>query len=396
MLNMIKYNKPKNWIKYDFQAISSALVNAKATAISLSTIPYQKRWVDSLQKMELKREVAGTSRIEGADFTEGELEDALKESPEELITRSQRQAHAALKAYQWIATVPDERPINEELINEIHRLIVTGADDDHCEPGVLRPKDQNVNFGSPKHRGAEGGEECRAAFSSLVKAINQEYSEHDPMVQALATHFHFAAMHPFMDGNGRTARCLEALMLQRAGLRNTCFIAMSNYYYDEKNSYLNVLAEARAKDFDLTSFLNFGLKGIKTQSQRLLSQIRKEVSKELFMGMAYSLFRRLRSKKKRVLAERQLKVLKILLDEPLTLVEVIDRTLIYYSKLSSSYAALVRDLNNLIGLDAISANKTDDGFLLSVNLDWPTKITETEFFQEIKDLPRGKGYSFLR
>ncbi len=134
MLKMIKYNMPENWIKYDSQAISNALVNAKAAVISLGAIPYQKRWVDSLQKMELKREVAGTSRIEGADFTERELEDALQESPEELITRSQRQAHAALKAYQWLTKVPDEQPVNEYLITEIHRLIVTGADDDHCPP----------------------------------------------------------------------------------------------------------------------------------------------------------------------------------------------------------------------------------------------------------------------
>jgi Fic family protein len=40
----------------------------------------------------------------------------------------------------------------------------------------------------------------------------------------------FAAMHPFADGNGRTARALEALLLQRAGLREACFIPMSNYF----------------------------------------------------------------------------------------------------------------------------------------------------------------------
>ncbi len=393
---MIKYILPQNWIDYDPIAIANNLVKAKATVLSLQQIPYQKGWVDSLQKMELKREVAGTSKIEGADFAEGELEAALHETPEELYTRSQRQARAALKAYQWITTVPNERPISEELIKEIHWHIVKDADDDHCEAGVTRPKDQNVTFGSPEHRGAEGGEECDFAFTSLIKAINQEYSEHDQLVQALAAHFHFASMHPFMDGNGRTARCLEALMLQMAGLCNTCFIAMSNYYYDEKNSYLSVLAEMRAKKFDLTSFLNFGLKGIAMQSQRLLSQIRKEVSKDLFMHMAYRLFNRFHSKKKRVLAERQIEILKILLDEPLELSEVIDKTQTAYSKLSSPTKALVRDLNNLIGLDAIRYEKSEKGVFFSLNLNWPTQITETEFFQKVNEFPKGKMHSFLR
>jgi Fic family protein len=396
---MIKYNFPESWIRYDPIAISDNLVKAKAAVLSLQQIPYQKRWVDSLQKMELKREVAGTSKIEGADFTEGELEAALKETPEELFTRSQRQARAAHKAYQWLITVSDERPISEELITEMHWLIVKDADDDHCEAGVIRPKDQNVNFGSPKHRGAEGGDECKESFSLLIKAINREYTEHDPLIQALAAHFHFASMHPFMDGNGRTARCLEALMLQRAGLRSTCFISMSNYYYDEKNNYLEVLAESRAKNFDLTPFLNFGLKGIEIQSQRLLSQIQREISKELFMSMAYNLFNRLHKRRgKRVIAERQLQILKILLnaDEELTLEEIIEKAEIHYEKLSSPTKALIRDLNHLIGLDAIKFTKSEGEFFFEVILDWPTRITETEFFQKIKDLPKGKVHSFLR
>jgi hypothetical protein len=35
------------------------------------------------------------------------------------------------------------------------------------------------------------------------------------------------------------------------------------------------------------------------------------------------------------------------------------------------------------------------GFLLSINLDWPTQITETEFFKRVKEMPKGKVYGFL-
>ncbi len=38
--------------------------------------------------------------------------------------------------------------------------MVTGCDDDHCEPGKLRRRDDNVIFGIPPHRGCEGGAEC--------------------------------------------------------------------------------------------------------------------------------------------------------------------------------------------------------------------------------------------
>src|SRR5215468_11293981 len=126
---MIRYEEPKNWIYYDTSAIVRELTEAKTSILSLMSIPYQRDWIEALQQIQLKREVAGTSRIEGAEFTEKELEDALKkETAEELFTRSQRQARAALAAYRWIATLPDDYPISLDLILQIHRLIVTGAD----------------------------------------------------------------------------------------------------------------------------------------------------------------------------------------------------------------------------------------------------------------------------
>ena len=119
---MIRYIVPYEWISYDVTALTTELVGAKAAVLSLQSIPYQKDWVDSLQQMELKREVAGTSKIEGADFTEGELDAAMKDAPEDLVTRSQRQAHAAVRTYRWIVTVDDDRPIDAELVCEIHLL----------------------------------------------------------------------------------------------------------------------------------------------------------------------------------------------------------------------------------------------------------------------------------
>lgn len=395
--NMIKYELPENWIKYDFKSIARNLVEARAAVMALEKIPYQRAWVEDLQQIELKREVAGTSRIEGADFTERELDEALKETPAQLVTRSQRQAHAAVKTYRWIAGIPDERPVDSGLIKEMHRYIVTGADDDHCEPGRLRSKDQNVNFGQPRHRGAGGGRECREAFERYTQAIEREYPRHDPVIQALAAHYHFAAMHPFLDGNGRTARALEALILQRAGLRDTCFIAMSNYYYDEKTAYLEALNSSHVKEHDITPFLEFGLKGIALQSTRLLEEIRVQVQKALFRNTMYDLFNRLATPRKRVIAERQLKILRLLLDQDkMELMEIYARVEILYTNLKKPMKAYIRDLNGLITLRAIKAERISrDQWEISLRLEWPTEITETNFMERVSELPKAKSYSFL-
>lgn len=394
---MISYTTPCHWILYDAPEITNALADAKSVVLSLRSIPFQRRWVEALQQIELKREIAGTSRIEGADFTDRELDVALTESPEELQTRSQRQAHAAVMTYRWIAKLPVDMPIDGNLICTIHRNIVTGADDDHCPPGEIRGRDQNVNFGNPRHRGCEGGEECYKAFTQVTEAIQHEFRGHDPIIQAIAAHYHIAAMHPFLDGNGRTARALEALMLQRAGLRDASFIAMSNYYYDEKNAYLSALAEVRKLEHNLTPFLLFGLKGVALQGRRLLSQIQHEISKELFRNLMFDLFARMPTPRKHVIAERQLDILKILLDAEWTdWHQLIKQTSAIYSRLKNPLNAIVRDVNSLSSLGAISVEKLETGrFRLAVRLQWPSEITETDFFKKIGELPKAKTLSFL-
>ncbi len=393
--NIIKYQVPERWIKYDRLAIVKELIDAKAAVISLTTIPYQKTWADKLQQIQLKREVAGTSKIEGADFTGNEFEIAMQESPAELLTRSQRQAHAAMQTYRWIAQLPDDRPINADLICEAHRRIVTGADDDHCEPGRLRQRDQNVVFGHPPYRGSEGGEECEQAFTGLSEAIEREFKDHDLLIQALALHYHFGAMHPFLDGNGRTARALEALVLQRAGLKDSLFIAMSNYYYDEKAAYLQALSDVGANDHNLTAFLKFGLRGIALQCRRLFDQIRRNVAKALFRNMMNDLFNRLESPRKRVIAKRQVEILDVLLEnDEMSLADLIKRKADLYIPLGNPSRGMSRDMDALIKLGAVRVRNDSGKVYLQINLEWPSQITESHFFEVIKQLPKAKPHSF--
>src|SRR5713226_468707 len=127
---MIGYELPQNWISYEPLALMNELVDAKAAVKSLKTIPFQRNWVEALQEIQLKREVAGTSRIEGADFTDRELDIALRKgaTTEELLTRSQRQAHEAVQTYRWISELPNDRELDAELIREVHRRIVSRCD----------------------------------------------------------------------------------------------------------------------------------------------------------------------------------------------------------------------------------------------------------------------------
>ena len=121
----IPYELPTSGIAYDRDAVFRALAHAKASMLALTSMPVQRSWAEELQRVQLKREVAGTSRIEGAAFTERELDAALGADATNLETRSQRQAAAAVATYRWIAQLPAVRAVDLELICDVHRRLVT-------------------------------------------------------------------------------------------------------------------------------------------------------------------------------------------------------------------------------------------------------------------------------
>jgi Fic family protein len=398
----VQYELPKYRISYDDNAVRENLVNAKASIKALKMMPFQRRWAAELQDIQLKMEISGTSQIEGADFLGDELETALAaETHEELVTRSQKQALSALKAYEWVAQVPEDRPISPQLIKTIHRLVVTGCDDDHCEPGGLRRDGQNVTFGSPRHRGVLGGRPCAEALERLANEVGTTFRGHDPLIQAIAAHYHFAAMHPFLDGNGRTARALEALMLRRAGLNDVLFVPMSNFYHESKETYLLKLAETRDRNHDLTPFLVFALNGVEAEVSRLTERLRHEVSKELFRNFVNELVVRLASTRKRVIIKRQLALLGHLLDkdQEIDFLTLASELRDHFSSRKRPLEALARDIVRLEALGAVRIAPASHGakrrVMVSVNLDWPSSMTETDFFRQVSELPKSKKYSLL-
>ena len=380
------YAPPQRWLYYDNTDILDLLVEAKTAAGVLRQLPYLPQWIEAVHQEQLRLEATGTSRIEGAEFTPQEENEALAPGSETRtdLTYSQRQLRAAEAAYQWIVSQPPERPVNSDFVLEVHRRIVTGCEDDHCAPGSLRENDYNVTFGSPTCRGAEGGDNCHNAFHAFCNAIAGEFREHDPIIQAMATHYHIGAMHPFGDGNGRTARAVEAFMLRKAGVSDRVMVSLSNYYYTHKDEYLAALFESRQRGHDLTPFLRFALPAVTERCNDIAGKILVNHKRALFREFARSLFGQLRSPRRRVLAERQLQALETLLDsDSMRVVALLGRTEPHYRNLKYPDRAQIRDLVELLHLGSLELH---DGYI-RVNIDWPQQFSESELLDRYENMP---------
>lgn len=94
----------------------------------------------------------------------------------------------------------------------------------------------------------------------------------DPLVRMAAAHYQFEAIHPFSDGNGRTGRILNVLMLVDAGLLRLPVLYLSRYIIDTKNDYYRLLL-AVAAESAWEEWVLYVLTGIEQTSRYTLRKI---------------------------------------------------------------------------------------------------------------------------
>ena len=94
----------------------------------------------------------------------------------------------------------------------------------------------------------------------------------DPLIRMAAAHYQFEAIHPFDDGNGRTGRILNVLMLVEAGLLTLPVLYLSRYIIDTKNDYYRLLLAVTAES-EWESWILYVLAGVEQTSRQTLTKI---------------------------------------------------------------------------------------------------------------------------
>lgn len=96
--------------------------------------------------------------------------------------------------------------------------------------------------------------------------------ELDPLVRMAAAHYQFEAIHPFSDGNGRTGRILNVLMLVEAGLLRLPVLSLSRYLIQHKQDYYRLLNEVSASGA-WEEWVSYVLRGVEETSRATVAKI---------------------------------------------------------------------------------------------------------------------------
>lgn len=140
---------------------------------------------------------------------------------------------ALYDGYQYLAT----KPLTTSTAVEVCRTI-KGIDlDIRKSPGTTLLNDAT---GEVIYTPPEGESLLRDKLSNWEKFIH-EHEDIDPLVRMAIMHYQFEAIHPFIDGNGRTGRVLNLLYLVEKGLLNMPILYLSRYIIKHKASYYRLL-----------------------------------------------------------------------------------------------------------------------------------------------------------
>lgn len=106
-------------------------------------------------------------------------------------------------------------------------------------------------------------EEVPELMGEFIEWLNSSASSQlSPVLVAGISHYEFVRIHPFVDGNGRTARALATLILYLREFDIKKFFALDDYYDSERYAYYHALKSVEQKTLDLTDWLEYFTDGV--------------------------------------------------------------------------------------------------------------------------------------
>lgn len=166
-----------------------------------------------------------------------------------------------IRVLKEIEKIPLGTKIREKTVLNIHKEITNNVLEDPFYEGHYRDVEvrvENLRTGEVRFR-PPSYERVPELMKQLVNWIN---ISHDipAMIVAGIAHYEFVRIHPFIDGNGRTARALTSLILHLRGYDTKNYFTLDEYYDHNRKQYVDALKTAD-ESADLTEWLEYFLEG---------------------------------------------------------------------------------------------------------------------------------------
>ncbi|MBR5989076.1 MAG: Fic family protein [Prevotella sp.] len=315
--------------------------------------PEKKYYLSS----SLMEEAIYSSKMEGASTTRVVAKEMLrkKKSPQ---NKAQQMIANNYSTIQYIVDHKDE-PLTEESLLYVHRLMTEKTLDNPEDAGRFRTNDKvvvadmvedNIVYTPPTYKDIPDFVETICDF---FNKDNPRTFIH-PIIKGIIIHFMLAYMHPFVDGNGRTARALFYWYMLKENYKLTEYMSISRVISKSKASYEKSFCYTENDGNDMGYFVAYNLKALEISFLQLRDYIQRK-QQEKKAANAFMLAGNIN--------QRQALVLQRLTEEPDTIMMVKDVQELF----SVSSMTARKDLTDLVQqgyLKEIAINKVARGYII--------------------------------
>lgn len=256
-------NKPYNSIgllppniDLETKAVLKQCISARTALAQLKQaaklIPNQSMLINTLPLMEAR----ASSEIENIVTTNDNMFKYLNQIDKEADSATKealRYRTALLNGFNSIKTRPITTKTAEEICTDIKRVNMQVRK-------TVGTALKNNATGEIIYTPPEGEAHLRNLLSNWEKFIHNEV-EIDPLIRMAVAHYQFEAIHPFIDGNGRTGRILNSLFLIQEQLLELPILYLSRFIIKNKLEYYRLLLEVTQKQA-WEPWLQFILRGV--------------------------------------------------------------------------------------------------------------------------------------
>lgn len=261
--------------------IASCLMRIEGAKQALNHLPITRSVLATLRETARLDSTHYSTTIEGNRLTQEEVTKVIEKTGHfpgrERDEREVLGYYAALEQVEQFAAV--RKPITEKQIQTLHALVMSGGGKKKAKPTPYRDG-QNVIRDS-KTRGIvylpPEAKDVPKLMNEMVIWLNNPQEQALPCpLRAGIAHYEFATIHPYYDGNGRTARLLTTLVLHLGGYDLKGIYSLEEYYARKLSAYYGALTvgpshnyyEGRAKA-DITAWVEYFCSGMAESFERV-------------------------------------------------------------------------------------------------------------------------------
>jgi Fic family protein len=257
----------------------------EAVRQAIETLPINPRVLASLRETARLFSTHYSTMIEGNRLTQEQVVKVIEED-HRFAGRERDQAevkgyYAALDAAETMAELREK--ITEPTIQKLHALVMAGGNT-HAKPTPYR-NGQNVvresRSGAIVYMPPEA-KDVPELMAQLVAWINQRDDLPVPIKAGIA-HYQYATIHPYYDGNGRTARLLTTLILHLGGYGLKGLYALDEYYARDLKAYYEALTIGTSHNYylgraegDITKWVAYFIDGVADVFEKVRDQAMRE------------------------------------------------------------------------------------------------------------------------